>query len=146
MLGVLAFEGQVEVEPQVAAAFAETVARAQTLGLKVETVRLPDYNFGRMRRLGLLISEAEGYVVHQATLSECPEGFSDGFRTLLEWAADYRGVGCRWTGCPVAALPAHASAAGRVHHDGHRLAARQRLPTRRDGRGDSSGHQLRGDL
>ena len=60
--------------------------------------------------------------------------------------ADYRGVGCTWTGCPVAALPAHASAAGRVHHDGHRLAARQRLPTRRDGRGDSSGHQLRGDL
>lgn len=56
VLGVLAFEGQVEVEPQVAAAFAETVARAQTLGLKVETVRLPDYNFGRMRRLGLLIS------------------------------------------------------------------------------------------
>ena len=84
-LGVLAFDGQVEVEPQVAAAFAEIVARARTLGLKVETVRLPDYDFGRMRRLGLLISEAEGYVVHQAMLSEHPEGFSDGFRTLLEW-------------------------------------------------------------
>ncbi len=85
VLGVLAFDGQVEVEPQVAQAFAETVARARTLGLKTETVHLPDYDFGRMRRLGLLISEAEGYVVHQATLAEHPEGFSDGFRSMLEW-------------------------------------------------------------
>jgi len=85
VLGVLAFDGQVDVEPQVAAAFDETVARAQALGLQVETVRLPDYDFGRMRRLGLLISEAEGYVVHQPMLTEHPEGFSDGFRTLLEW-------------------------------------------------------------
>ena len=88
VLGVLAFDGQVEVEPHVAAALVETVDRARTLGLKVETVRLSDYDFGRMRRLGLLISEAEGYVVHQPMLSEHPEGFSNGFRALLEWGGN----------------------------------------------------------
>ena len=87
VLGVLAFDGQVEVAPEVAAAFAVTIARARALGLKVGTVRLSDYDFSRMRRLGLLISEAEGYVVHQQMLSEHPEGFSDGLRALLAWGA-----------------------------------------------------------
>lgn len=87
VVGVLDFKGQVDVEPQVAAAFAGTVARTKALGFMVETVRLPNYDFGRMRRLGLLVSEAEGYVVHQAMLAERPEGFSEGFRSLLEWGA-----------------------------------------------------------
>lgn len=85
VIGVLAFDGQVEVAPEVLQAFTETVARAQALGWKVKTVRLPDYDFGRMRRLGLLVSEAEGYVVHQAMLAEHPEGFSDTFRGMLDW-------------------------------------------------------------
>jgi aspartyl-tRNA(Asn)/glutamyl-tRNA(Gln) amidotransferase subunit A len=85
VVGVLAFEGQVEVAPEVADAFADTLARARTLGLKIEIVRLSDYDFGRMRRLGLLVSEAEGFVVHQAMLADHPEGFSETFRGMLDW-------------------------------------------------------------
>ncbi len=87
VLGVLAFDGQVEVAPEVVAALAGTVVRARALGLKVETIRLPDYDFGRMRRLGLLVSEAEGFVVHQAMLADRPEGFSETFRSMLGWGA-----------------------------------------------------------
>ena len=85
VVGALSFDGQVEVAPEVAAAFAATLARARAQGLKVEPVRLPDYDFGRMRRLGLLVSEAEGFVVHQGMLADHPDGFSDTFRGMLEW-------------------------------------------------------------
>ncbi len=85
VVGTLAFDGQVEVAPEVATAFAETLARARARGLSVETVHLTDYDFGRMRRLGLLVSEAEGFVVHQARLAGQPDGFSDTFRGMLEW-------------------------------------------------------------
>ena len=37
-----------------------------------ETLRLDDYDFGAVRRLGLLISEVEGHVVHEARLAERP--------------------------------------------------------------------------
>lgn len=87
VLGALTFDGQVEVSPEVAMAFAATVERARASGLSVETIRLPDHDFGRLRRLGLLVSEAEGYVVHQAMLAEHPEGFSETFRSMLEWGA-----------------------------------------------------------
>ncbi len=85
VLGILDFSGQVDVEPQVLAALQATRDRAHALGFKIEPVRLPNYDFGRMRRLGLLISEAEGFEVHEAALAANPEGFSQGFRELLLW-------------------------------------------------------------
>lgn len=86
-LAVLDFAGQVEVEPAVQAAFDATMARARAAGLTLETVRL-DYDFGAMRRLGLLMSEAEGFVEHQAMLAADPEGFTPGLRKLLTWGAE----------------------------------------------------------
>ncbi len=87
ILGVLDFNGQVDVEPAVAAALTATVERARALDMTVRAVRLTDYDFGRMRRLGLLVSEAEGYVVHDAALTTDPQGFSEAFRQLLRWGA-----------------------------------------------------------
>ena len=86
-LAVLEFEGQVDAQPQVRAGLEAVVDHARREGLRVEPLRLTDYDFGRMRRLGLLISEAEGYVIHEAALAADPEGFSDAFRPLLQWGA-----------------------------------------------------------
>jgi aspartyl-tRNA(Asn)/glutamyl-tRNA(Gln) amidotransferase subunit A len=86
-IAVLDFEGQIEVEPVVAAAFTATVDAAKAAGLQVSALRLSDYDFGRLRRAGLLVCEAEGAVVHATALAEDPEGFSGEFRGLLDWGA-----------------------------------------------------------
>lgn len=87
-IAVLDFEGQVEVEPAVAAAFAATVEAARVAGLEVVALRLPDYDFSRLRRAGLLVCEAEGAVIHATALAEDPEGFSPEFKGLLNWGAN----------------------------------------------------------
>lgn len=86
-LAVLEFDGQVQVEPAVARAASRTVEAARSAGLEVRPLRLDDYDFGGVRRLGLLISEAEGHVVHEAMLAERPDGFSPAFAGGLAWAA-----------------------------------------------------------
>ena len=87
-IGILDFAGQVELCPEVEAAWARCATRAETLGLEVERVTLPGYDFSRLRRLGLLISEAEGFVEHEAALAANPDGFSPEFRELLTWGAN----------------------------------------------------------
>jgi aspartyl-tRNA(Asn)/glutamyl-tRNA(Gln) amidotransferase subunit A len=87
-IAVLDFDGQVEVEPVVAEAFAATIGAARAVGFEVTPLRLSDYDFGRLRRAGLLVCEAEGAVVHAAALAEDPEGFSSDFRALLNWGAN----------------------------------------------------------
>lgn len=84
---VLEFEGQVEVDPEVAAAFDETVERARLVGFDLHPLRLSDIDFGALRRLGLLVSEAEGAAVHEAKLAEAPEGFSPTFAGMLDYGA-----------------------------------------------------------
>lgn len=86
-LAVLDHADQVEVEPAVAEAAARTVAAARQAGVDVETIRFDDYDYGAVRRLGLLISEVEGFVVHEATLAERPDGFSAEFSGGLAWGA-----------------------------------------------------------
>ena len=86
-IGVLDAQGRVPTEPAVEAAVARTVARAEALGLTVERVALPGYDFGRLKRAGLLVSEAEGHAAHAQMLAAHPEGFSDDFRGMLKWGA-----------------------------------------------------------
>lgn len=86
-LAVLDYEGQVEVQPGVAAAQEQAVEAARAAGLKIEPLRLSDYDYGAVRRLGLLVSEVEGFVVHEAMLAERPEGFSRAFAEGLAWGA-----------------------------------------------------------
>lgn len=86
-LAALDFAGQVEVAPEVAAAFEDTVEAARAAGFSVSNLRLDELDFGRLRRLGLLVCEAEAAVVHEAALVADPEGFSEDFRGLLAWAS-----------------------------------------------------------
>lgn len=83
----LDFSGQAKVDPRVAWAYEDRLQAARDLGRTIETLRLDDYDFGAVRRLGLLISEVEGHVVHEARLAERPEGFSRAFADGLAWGA-----------------------------------------------------------
>lgn len=86
-LAVLDYDGQVEVQPGVAAAQARAVEAARTAGFTLVRLRLSDYDYGAVRRLGLLVSEVEGFVIHEAMLAERPEGFSRAFADGLAWGA-----------------------------------------------------------
>jgi aspartyl-tRNA(Asn)/glutamyl-tRNA(Gln) amidotransferase subunit A len=71
----------------VAAAQARAVEAARAAGFSLMPLRLSDYDYGAVRRLGLLISEVEGFTVHEAMLAERPEGFSPAFADGLAWGA-----------------------------------------------------------
>jgi aspartyl-tRNA(Asn)/glutamyl-tRNA(Gln) amidotransferase subunit A len=86
-LAVLDYEGQVEVQPGVAAAQDRAVEAARAAGFSLMPLRLSDYDYGAVRRLGLLVSEVEGFTVHEAMLAERPEGFSSAFADGLAWGA-----------------------------------------------------------
>lgn len=87
-IGRWRFEDALEAHPAVLAAFDAACARLDRAGAQIVDVQPQAYRYGATRRQGLLISELEGLKVHAETLARNPGGFSDGFRTLLAWAAD----------------------------------------------------------
>jgi aspartyl-tRNA(Asn)/glutamyl-tRNA(Gln) amidotransferase subunit A len=83
-MAVLRFEDD-QVEPAVAEAFEDVVKAARRAKLKLERLKLDGIDFARLRRLALLVLEAEAAVEHEAALAGKLEGFSPAFRTLLQW-------------------------------------------------------------
>lgn len=57
-------------------------------GASVHDVRLPDYDPSRARRAGLLVIEAEAWVIHEAALAEAPGAFTPELRRMLEYGRD----------------------------------------------------------
>ncbi len=57
-------------------------------GASVHGVRLPDYDPSRGRRAGLLVIEAEAWVIHEAALAEAPGAFTPELRRMLEYGRD----------------------------------------------------------
>jgi aspartyl-tRNA(Asn)/glutamyl-tRNA(Gln) amidotransferase subunit A len=86
-LAILDFADLVAVEPTVAAGFSDALTAIAAHGFSMTSIRLDDLEPGALRRLGLLLSEVEGFVEHEAALALRPEGFSDGLRRLLTWGA-----------------------------------------------------------
>lgn len=80
----LNFTGKVNVEPDVAAAYAELL---QKLPSMPETDLAP-YDYSRSRRAGLILSEVEGYAFHAPRLETHPDGFSPFFKKMLEYGRD----------------------------------------------------------
>ena len=74
-IAALAWDGQVEVEPAIAAAFQRTVIAAQAAGLEVEPLRL-DIDYQEIFLLAHLVSAAESLVEHADHLASAPEKFS----------------------------------------------------------------------
>jgi len=86
-VGRLANASEAGLEPDVARAFERAVAALARLGASVVDVRLDGYDFTRMRREGLLVSEFEAATVLEADLAADPEGFSAELRAALAFGA-----------------------------------------------------------
>ena len=109
-IGVARWGDHVEVGSEVSDGFEQAVLSAGRIGA-ISVVDLSAFDFGALRRKGLLVSEVEGYAVHKEMLARDPDGFSDEFRGLLEWGArqpqekiDAAYAGTRDAGAQLAAL------------------------------------------
>jgi len=85
--GLWDWGNHVEVAPEVEAGFADAVERLRRAGARILPVEPPLYAYGADRRLGLLIAEREAAAIHALRLSQAPEGFSAGFRSMMAWGA-----------------------------------------------------------
>lgn len=86
-VGRLANLAEVGLEPEVASAFEQAVAALARLGASVVDVSLAGYDFTRIRREGLLVSEFEAATVLGADVAADPEGFSAELRANLAFGA-----------------------------------------------------------
>jgi aspartyl-tRNA(Asn)/glutamyl-tRNA(Gln) amidotransferase subunit A len=83
-VGLLANFDAVELEPDVAHAFAASLDLLRREGAAIERLEIFGYEPARARLAGLLWSEADGAVEHEAA-PECR--FSPGFRAMLDFGA-----------------------------------------------------------
>lgn len=82
----LHIQPDMDIEPDVQIIFDSAVAKISGhTGFKQIDDVLTDYNAGRVRRAGLLISEVEGAHYHVDQYERSPDGFSDHFQNLLSW-------------------------------------------------------------
>lgn len=86
-LGRLANIDDVEVEPGVARAFRAALDVLRSLGATIRDVRVPDYDFGKARRAGLVVTEAEAAVIHADDRKHRADKFSPTLRTMLDYGA-----------------------------------------------------------
>ena len=76
-----------DVAPEIAAAITRTAAALAASGCAVGNCDLSGIDLGRVRRAGLLITEAEGARVHARLLSDPASGISKGLREALAYGA-----------------------------------------------------------
>jgi len=87
-IGLIEGLERVEMDPDVRRAFGESLETIERLGGRLRRLDLPGYEPTPARRAGLLVCEAEGAVVHERDLADCPEAFSPAFRRMLEFGRD----------------------------------------------------------
>lgn len=76
------YDGMAE---EVRGAYLDALRLMERLGAAVRQVSLRGYDLGVVRRAGLMVSEAEGALFHDRLLASDPDGFSGGFRAMLEY-------------------------------------------------------------
>ena len=76
-----------DIEDEAWEAYQEALGRLESAGVTIRRVRLTDYDPSPARRAGLIISEVEGAVAHEAMMQARPEAFSAGFRAMLDYGA-----------------------------------------------------------
>jgi aspartyl-tRNA(Asn)/glutamyl-tRNA(Gln) amidotransferase subunit A len=87
-LGRLVAADRVGLDPEVAAAWARALDVLRESGATLREVDLPPYDFGRARRAGLLIAEAEGAFAHAGDLAERAQLLSPALRAMLSFGRD----------------------------------------------------------
>lgn len=85
-IGVLDWGAAVEVEREIGEAFRAAADIAAQLA-ETRRAELDERDMGAIRRMGLIISEIEGYAVHREMLARNRAGFSEEFAAMLEWGA-----------------------------------------------------------
>lgn len=83
--GRLSFAERVDVEPICQASLDAALARLAANGAGFDCVAFSDYDAGRARRAGFIVSEVDGAVAHQRLLDEQPEAFSPAFLAMLNY-------------------------------------------------------------
>lgn len=86
-VGRLRESADMALTPEMHRCYAEAQRALRNAGALVSDVTLEDYDFGRMRREGLLICEVEGGLHHAAALQCDPAGFSAELRALFAFGA-----------------------------------------------------------
>lgn len=79
------WRGAADVDPDVVAAFDSAVRLLG--GDALPRADVSGFDFGALRRKGLLVSEIEGHRIHARRVSENREGFSPEFAAMLDWGA-----------------------------------------------------------
>lgn len=75
-----------DVEPGVVSAFSDALRLIPGAEHRLRT-DLSHFDFGSLRRKGLLVSEVEGHRIHKTRLASAREGFSAEFAGMLDWGA-----------------------------------------------------------
>lgn len=86
-IGRWRFEHAVPVAPDILALFESALEQLAAAGAEIIDIEMARYDYGAMRRRGLIISEVEGHAVHAETLASNPAGFSPFFTRMLEYGA-----------------------------------------------------------
>lgn len=76
------------LDPEMKSAFKAALERLRGAGARLAAASFDGYEWTRVRREGLLISEIEGSVCHADALAADPEGFSTEFRSMLAFGAN----------------------------------------------------------
>lgn len=83
--GIPAALDGVACEDAVRDAFAGLLRRLAEAGARLVPLELPGWEPGAMRRAGLLVSEAEAAHLHWPAIEADPDGFSAGYRAMLDY-------------------------------------------------------------
>ena len=84
-LGVVDAAALAECEPRVLAAYEGLLDRLRDAGVTLRQVTVAGWEPGAARRAGLLVSEAECASLLAETLDRHPDGFTEGFRKMLDY-------------------------------------------------------------
>lgn len=90
-LGVPDHAALATCEPAVLEGYAAFLDRLRRSGVTLKPVEIAGWDPGKARRAGLLLSEAEGGALIGADLDRGGDGFSDGFRKLIDYGRAARG-------------------------------------------------------
>lgn len=76
-----------DMESEAREAYLDALERLRGAGVTLRRARLTDYDPTVARRAGLIISEVEGAVTHEAMMASMPAAFSPAFRAMLDYGA-----------------------------------------------------------
>ncbi len=91
-VGTIATFDGTQIEPEILVAYEESKRALAAAGATLVDVRLPGYDFTRVRRECLLMIEMEGSAIHAEAIASNPDGFSAEFRSMIAFGGKQTGT------------------------------------------------------